>query len=252
VIELFELTRRWDGGAVAVDRVSLRVEAGELLVLLGGSGSGKTTTLRMINRLIEPSSGRVEIDGRDVSTLPPHVLRRTIGYVFQAIGLFPHLTVGDNVGITPRLLGWEPARIAARVDTLLEMVDLNPAEMRGRYPHELSGGQQQRVGVARALAAEPRVVLMDEPFGALDPLTRGKLQDALAALRKKLGFTTVFVTHDMTEAVLLADRIAVLRAGRIVQLVTPRELVHAPADDYVAQLFETPARQARTLREVLE
>jgi len=244
VIVLEQLTKRY-GDAVVVDRLSLQVERGELLVLLGGSGSGKTTTLKMINRLVEPSAGRVLIDGEDVTAVEPAALRRRIGYAFQQVGLFPHMTVAENVGITPALLGWEAARVAARVDTLLELVELDPATFRDRRPAELSGGQQQRVGVARALAAEPAVLLLDEPFGALDPLTRDRLQQSIISIRTKIGVTIVFVTHDMVEALLLGDRIAVLRDGRLVQLGTPAELLRRPADPYVAQLMETPLRHGR-------
>jgi len=244
VIVLEQLTKRY-GDAVVVDRLSLEVARGELLVLLGGSGSGKTTTLKMINRLVEPSAGRVLIDGADVTAVEPAALRRRIGYAFQQVGLFPHMTVAENVGITPALLGWEAARVAARVDTLLELVELDPATFRDRRPAELSGGQQQRVGVARALAAEPAVLLLDEPFGALDPLTRDRLQQSIISIRTKIGVTIVFVTHDMVEALLLGDRIAVLRDGRLVQLGTPAELLRRPADPYVAQLMETPLRHGR-------
>jgi len=244
VIVLEQLTKRY-GDAVVVDRLSLEVARGELLVLLGGSGSGKTTTLKMINRLVEPSAGRVLIDGADVTAVEPAALRRRIGYAFQQVGLFPHMTVAENVGITPALLGWEAARVAGRVDTLLELVELDPATFRDRRPAELSGGQQQRVGVARALAAEPAVLLLDEPFGALDPLTRDRLQQSIISIRTKIGVTIVFVTHDMVEALLLGDRIAVLRDGRLVQLGTPAELLRRPADPYVAQLMETPLRHGR-------
>jgi osmoprotectant transport system ATP-binding protein len=244
VIVLEQLTKRY-GDAVVVDRLSLQVARGELLVLLGGSGSGKTTTLKMINRLVEPSLGRVLIDGMDVTAVEPAALRRRIGYAFQQVGLFPHMTVAENVSITPALLGWEVARAAARVDTLLELVELDPATFRDRRPAELSGGQQQRVGVARALAAEPAVLLLDEPFGALDPLTRDRLQQSIISIRTKIGVTIVFVTHDMVEALLLGDRIAVLRDGRLVQLGTPAELLRRPADPYVAQLMETPLRYGR-------
>ena len=175
MIELHQLTKRYGGNAV-VDGLSLTVARGELLVLLGGSGSGKTTTLKMINRLVEPSAGRVLLDGEDVTTVAPAALRRRIGYAFQQVGLFPHMSVAENVGITPALLGWDAARIAARVDDLLDLVDLDPAAFRDRRPAELSGGQQQRVGVARALAADPPVLLMDEPFGAVDPIARDRLQ----------------------------------------------------------------------------
>jgi osmoprotectant transport system ATP-binding protein len=250
VIELQELTRRFDG-AVAVDRVSLTVGRGELLVLLGGSGSGKTTTLKMVNRLIEPTSGRVLIEGEDVRSRPPFELRRRIGYCFQQVGLFPHLSVAENVAVTPSLLGWDAARIARRVDELLELVELDPAEFRGRRPAQLSGGQQQRVGVARALAAEPKVMLLDEPFGALDPLTRDRLQVSFQRIRRELALTAIFVTHDMVEALLLGDRVAVMNRGRLAQVGTPRELVRHPADDYVARLIATPARQAEALEELL-
>ena len=242
MIQADGLTKRY-GDAVVVDDFSLRVRAGELVVLLGGSGSGKTTTLKMINRLIEPTAGSVRLDGIDTAELPPHELRRRIGYVFQRIGLFPHMTVGENVAVTPGLLGWPPERIAARVDELLELVELDPA-LRDRRPGELSGGQQQRVGVARALAAEPRVMLLDEPFGALDPVTRERLQQSFLRIRTRLALTIVFVTHDMTEALTLADRIGVMHDGRLLQLGTPRDLLTRPADDYVDRLMSTPRRQA--------
>jgi osmoprotectant transport system ATP-binding protein len=250
MIELESITKRY-GDAVVVDGVSLRVDEGELLVLLGGSGSGKTTTLKMINRLIEPTSGAVRIDGRDVRESPPHALRRRIGYVFQRLGLFPHLTVAENIAVTPSLLGWDADRIRARIDALLELCELDPATLRDRRPDELSGGQQQRVGVARALAAEPRVMLLDEPFGALDPLTRDRLQQSFLKIRRRLGLTAIFVTHDMVEALLLGDRIAVMQAGRLVQVGAPRELLAAPADEHVAQLLGTPRRQAAAVAALL-
>jgi osmoprotectant transport system ATP-binding protein len=243
MIELERLSRRY-GATLAVEDLSLQVARGELLVLLGGSGSGKTTTLKMVNRLIEPSAGRVRIAGRDTRELAPHLLRRGIGYSFQQVGLFPHLTVARNVAITPQLLGWSPARIAARVDELLNLVELEPSAFRDRRPDQLSGGEQQRVGLARALAAEPEVVLLDEPFGSLDPLTRDRLQSWFAALRRRLGFTAIFVTHDMVEALVLGDRIAVLNQGRLAQVGTPAELLNAPASSYVAELMATPRRQA--------
>jgi len=250
VIALDAVTRAFEG-TLAVDRVSLAVSRGELLVLPGGSGSGKTTTLKMVNRLIEPTSGRVLIDGEDVRSAPAFELRRRIGYCFQQVGLFPHLSVAENVAITPALLGWEPARMARRVDELLDLVELDPAAFRGRSPAQLSGGQQQRVGVARALAAEPRLMLLDEPFGALDPLTRDRIQESFQRIRRQLSLTAIFVTHDMVEALLLGDRVAVMNAGRLVQIGGPRELIRDPADDYVARLMATPTRQAGALERLL-
>lgn len=250
MIELVGLTKHF-GSQTAVHAIDLTVETGELMVLVGGSGSGKTTTLRMINRLIEPSSGRVRIDGRPHDAEAPHLLRRRIGYAFQRIGLFPHLTVAQNIATTPKLLGWDEARIQARVDELLELVELEPAEYRNRRPAALSGGQQQRVGVARALAAEPGVLLMDEPFGALDPITRESLQGGFRAIQKRLNVTCVFVTHDMAEALLLGDRIAVMKEGRMLQVARPRRLLDEPADPYVEEMVATPLRQARALESVL-
>ena len=251
MIELDRLCKRYGAGRPAVRELSLTVAEGELLVLLGGSGCGKTTTLKMVNRLVEPTSGRVRIDGEDVASLPGHELRRRIGYAFQRVGLFPHMTVAENVAVTPSLLGWDAARIARRVDELLELVELDPALVRERRPDELSGGQQQRVGVARALAAEPRLMLLDEPFGALDPLTRDRIQQSFRRIRARLGLTAIFVTHDMSEALLLGDRIAVMDEGRLLQVGTPRELLTAPADDVVRQLVETPRRQAAAVDALL-
>ncbi len=231
----------------AVDNVSFRVEAGELLVLLGGSGSGKTTTLKMINRLVEPTSGRVVLDGREVTAFDPVALRRNIGYVFQGIGLFPHLTVAENIAVVPRLLRWPESRIRERVDELLTLVHLSPDEFRSRLPRELSGGQQQRVGFARALASGPRVMLLDEPFGALDPITRDELRREFLVLRKQLNLTAVMVTHDMTEALLSADRLAVMKAGRLLRIGTPRELLADPRDAFVAALLSSPRRQTEQL-----
>ena len=249
MIEAQSLTRRY-GGRLAVDDVSFEVATGELLALVGASGSGKTTTLKMINRLVEPSAGRVLVDGEDAATLEAHQLRRRIGYVFQGVGLFPHMSVGENVAVPLRLAGWERERVRARVKDLLELVELNP-ELGPRRPDELSGGQQQRVGVARALAASPRLMLLDEPFGALDPLTRDRLQQSFLDLRRRLGLTAVLVTHDMAEALLLADRVGVMHAGRLVQVGAPAELLRAPADEHVASLLATPRRQARRLDDLL-
>jgi osmoprotectant transport system ATP-binding protein len=251
LIAYSHVVKTFDGGRVlAVDDVSLDVAEGEFLAIVGGSGSGKTTLLRLANRLIEAEAGRISVEGEDVSTADPILLRRRIGYVFQSGALFPHMSVADNIGITPHLLGWPADQIAARVDELLDLVQLDRAAYRHRMPHELSGGQRQRVGVARALAAKPRIVLMDEPFGALDPLTRDALGDDYRALHRKLGLTTVMITHDMTEAILLADRIAVMRGGKLLAQGTPAEL-SASGDAYVGELLRTPRRQAERLNEAL-
>jgi osmoprotectant transport system ATP-binding protein len=243
--------KSFDGGRVrAVDDVSLEVAEGEFLAIVGGSGSGKTTLLRLANRLIDADGGSIMIEGEDVRTVDPVRLRRRIGYVFQSGGLFPHLSVADNIGITPRLEGMPAADISARVDELLDLVRLERAQYRDRFPHELSGGQRQRVGVARALAARPRIVLMDEPFGALDPLTRDALGEDYRALHGKLGLTTIMITHDMTEAILLADRVAVMRAGRLLAQGAPSELANYH-DPYVGELLRTPRRQAERLSMLL-
>ncbi len=243
MIQLKRLTKCYGQDEVVSD-LTLAVSTGEILVVLGGSGSGKTTILKMINRLVEPTTGTVQINGTDTSTIPPHQLRRQIGYVFQQVGLFPHMTVSENVAVTPSLLGWKPARIRDLVDELLELVELNPTLVRNRKPNELSGGQQQRVGVARALAAGPEVMLLDEPFGALDPLTRGRLQESFKTIQHEIGLTAVFVTHDMVEALMLGDRIAIMHSGKLIQSGTPRELLTQPATDYVKDLMSTPRRQA--------
>jgi osmoprotectant transport system ATP-binding protein len=243
--------KTFDGGrVVAVDDVSLDVAEGEFLAIVGGSGSGKTTLLRLANRLIEADHGSITVEGEDVGRADPILLRRRIGYVFQSGGLFPHMTVADNIGVTPGLLGWEAAKITARVDELLDLVRLDRAQYRDRMPHELSGGQRQRVGVARALAAKPRIVLMDEPFGALDPLTRDALGDDYRSLHRALGLTTVMITHDMTEAILLADRVAVMRGGKLLAQGTPAELSNSN-DTYVGELLRTPRRQAKRLGALL-
>jgi osmoprotectant transport system ATP-binding protein len=245
-IELRGVSKRYDAHE-ALAGVDLAVSAGEFVALVGASGSGKTTLLKTINRLVEPDSGDVLIEGERADAQAPHLLRRRIGYVFQEIGLFPHLSVAENIAVTPRLLGWDAARITERTRTLLDLVAL-PAATAGRAPSELSGGQRQRVGVARALAAEPSIMLMDEPFGALDPLTRDQLGADYRALHERLGLTTVMVTHDMTEAVLLADRIVVLNAGRIVAQGAPAALLAATRDPEVRALLEAPKRQAERLR----
>jgi osmoprotectant transport system ATP-binding protein len=250
MIQVTGLTRRY-GEALAVDDVTFQVEAGQMLALVGDSGSGKTTTLKMINRLVAPDAGRVVVEGRDAAAVEPHALRRSIGYVFQGIGLFPHMTVAENVEVPLRLLGWPRERRDARVAELLALVELDPS-LAGRSPAALSGGEQQRVGVARALASSPRVMLLDEPFGALDPLTRDRLQRSFDDLRRRLALTAVFVTHDMAEALILADRIGVMRDGRLVQIGTPAELARAPAADVVARLLDTPRRQALLVADRLE
>jgi osmoprotectant transport system ATP-binding protein len=251
LIAFEHVAKSFDGGRVkAVDDVSLAVAEGEFLAIVGGSGSGKTTLLRLANRLIEADHGTIRVEGEDVRSVDPIPLRRRIGYVFQSGGLFPHMSVADNIGITPKLLGTPTDEIAARVDELLELVRLDRSQHRDRYPRELSGGQRQRVGVARALAARPRIVLMDEPFGALDPLTRDALGDDFRALHTKLGLTTIMITHDMTEAILLADRVAVMRAGKLLAEGSPAEL-SASADPYVGELLRTPRRQAERLKMLL-
>jgi osmoprotectant transport system ATP-binding protein len=217
-----------------VDNVTIEIPAGEIVIFVGPSGCGKTTTMKMINRLIEPTSGRIFIGDDDITRRNADELRRHIGYVIQGAGLFPHFTVGENIAIVPRLLKWDKQRVDERVDELLDLVSLDPAQFRDRYPRELSGGQQQRVGVARALAADPPVLLMDEPFGAVDPITRQRLQDELLRLQDELRKTIVFVTHDFDEAVKLGDRIAILQAGsKIVQYDTPEEILTRPANDFV-------------------
>jgi len=231
--------------------LSLEIDGGDFLVLIGPSGCGKTTTLGMINRLVEPSAGRVEIEGLPPAASDPVILRRHIGYVFQEAGLFPHMTVAENIAITPRLLGWPKAETQARVSELLALVRLAQAGFALRLPRELSGGQRQRVALARALAARPAIMLLDEPFGALDPLTRDEIAEDYRRIHETLGLTTVMVTHDMTEALLLADRIGVMREGRLVQIGTPRQLLEAPADGFVAAMIDTPKRRARRLAEAL-
>jgi len=217
----------------AVDGLSLTINAGEICVLIGPSGCGKTTTMRMINRMIEPDAGRIVVGGRDVMRIDAVELRRSIGYVIQQVGLFPHMTIGENVATVPKLLGWDPPRTAQRVDELLALVGMEPGQYRDRFPRELSGGQKQRVGVARALAADPPVMLMDEPFGAIDPITRTRLQDEFLRILRELGKTIVFVTHDIDEAIRMGSRIAILRAGKVVQYDTPERILAHPADSFV-------------------
>jgi osmoprotectant transport system ATP-binding protein len=233
-IRLEGITKRFPGSArPAVDHLDLEIPRGSIVALIGPSGCGKTTTLRMINRLIEPTSGRIEIEGEDVTGTPVTRLRRGIGYVIQQVGLFPHRTIAQNIATVPHSLGWDKERIRARIDELVTLVGLDP-EMLSRYPDELSGGQQQRVGVARALAADPPVLLMDEPFGAVDPIVRGRLQDELLGLQARVQKTIVIVTHDIDEAIKLADRIALLNVGGIIeQYAPPDEILAAPASEFV-------------------
>jgi len=252
VIILERVHKSFDGGrSFAVENLSLEIAQGETLILLGSSGCGKTTTLKMINRLIEPDSGRITVDGRDVMVQEPVELRRTIGYVFQETGLFPHMNVRQNVEIIPKLLGWEAVKRRRRAEEVLEVVGLSADLLCDRYPDELSGGQQQRVGVARALAADPDYLLMDEPFGALDALNRDVLQQELITLKGRLGKTIVFVTHDIFEALTLGDRIAVLHQGRLQQLGTREEVIGNPATDFVRDLFAKPAAQLAAYREMI-
>jgi osmoprotectant transport system ATP-binding protein len=243
MIRLDGVTKSYPGqDRPAVDDLSLDVQAGEIVVLVGPSGCGKTTTMRMINRLIEPTSGRIYLDGDDVTRVDPDHLLRRIGYVIQQVGLLPHLTVASNVALVPRALGWDKQRVRERVDDLLTLVGLDPTSYRSRYPKQLSGGQQQRVGVARALAADPPVMLMDEPFGAIDPIIRDRLQDEFLTLQEQIRKTVVFVTHDINEAVKLGDRIAILGdGGRIAQYDAPARILADPADDFVASFIGTGA-----------
>ena len=230
------VTKAYPDGTVAVDQLDLDVPRGSIVTLVGPSGCGKSTTLRMVNRLVEPTAGTITVDGADVSTVDPVALRRRIGYVIQQVGLFPHQTIRTNVGTVPALLGWDKARLRARCDELLAMVGLDPGTYADRYPHQLSGGQRQRVGVARALAADPPVLLMDEPFGAVDPIVRSRLQEEFRRLQEELGKTVLFVTHDIDEAVRLGDRVAVLaQGGRLAQYDTPARVLAAPADEFVTE-----------------
>lgn len=250
LIALHDVSKRFErADADAVSRVSFTVDGGETVVLLGSSGCGKTTTLKMINRLIRPSAGRIVIGGRDAAEMDVLQLRRSIGYVFQDIGLFPHMTVSQNVEIVPRLLGWPTARRRERSRALLGLVGLDADEHADRMPAQLSGGQQQRVGIARALASDPDHLLMDEPFGALDAVTRDQLQSELVRIKTELGKTIVFVTHDLFEALRLGDRIGVMNAGRLEQIGTRHELLHDPKTAFVEELFGHARRQAALLEE---
>jgi osmoprotectant transport system ATP-binding protein len=236
-LEFRAATKRYPNAAEpALREFSLEVGAGEICVLVGPSGCGKTTAMRLVNRMIELTSGDILLDGASVTRRPAAQLRREIGYVIQQIGLFPHQSVAENIATVPRLLGWDRARTAARVDELLELIGMDPAEVRGRFPAQLSGGQRQRIGVARALAADPPLMLMDEPFGAIDPINRARLQDEFLRLQAQVRKTVVFVTHDIDEAIKMGDKIAIMReGGRLVQYATPEEVLTRPADDFVAR-----------------
>ncbi|MDX8452566.1 ABC transporter ATP-binding protein [Mesorhizobium sp. VK9D] len=246
MIEIEGITKRYDETTV-VDNVSMVIEPSTIATIVGTSGSGKTTLLRMINRLVEPTSGAIKLDGTDNRSVPGYQLRRSIGYAIQGHGLFPHRTVAQNIATVPLLLGWDSDRIKARVDELMTLYQLDPQAYGPRYPHELSGGQQQRVGVARALAAEPNVLLMDEPFGALDPIIRAKAQEDLLAIQKRFGTTIILVTHDMEEAVHMGDKIAVMDAGKLVQYAKPAEILARPASGFVETLVGAGERPFRLL-----
>ncbi|MCY7917570.1 choline ABC transporter ATP-binding protein OpuBA [Bacillus vallismortis] len=236
MLTLENVSKTYKGGKKAVNNVNLKIEKGEFICFIGPSGCGKTTTMKMINRLIEPSAGKIFIDGENIIEQDPVELRRKIGYVIQQIGLFPHMTIQQNISLVPKLLKWPEHKRKERARELLKLVDMGP-EYLDRYPHELSGGQQQRIGVLRALAAEPPLILMDEPFGALDPITRDSLQEEFKKLQKTLHKTIVFVTHDMDEAIKLADRIVILKAGEIVQVGTPDDILRNPADEFVEEFI---------------
>jgi osmoprotectant transport system ATP-binding protein len=246
MISVENLTKQY-GATTVVDGVSMRIQRNSITVIVGTSGSGKSTLLRMINRLVEPTRGRVLIDGNDTTGEPAHLLRRRIGYVIQGHGLFPHRTVAENIATVPRLLGWDAARIRARVEELLRVFQLDPDTYAGAFPHQLSGGQQQRVGVARALAAEPAVLLMDEPFGALDPIIRAKAQDDLLDIQRRFGTTIVLVTHDMDEAFRLGHNVAVMSHGRVLQYDRPAVLLTRPADPFVSRMTGASDRAMRLL-----
>ncbi|HVE50239.1 MAG TPA: ABC transporter ATP-binding protein [Casimicrobiaceae bacterium] len=234
MIEIVDLSKQFPGAAhPAVDHLTLTIPEGEVCVLIGPSGCGKTTTMRIVNRMIDPDAGRVTVAGRDIMTVDPVELRRSIGYVIQQIGLFPHWSIAENIATVPRLLGWDAQRVDARVDELLGLVGMSPSVFRDRFPRQLSGGQKQRIGVARALAADPPVMLMDEPFGAIDPITRGRLQDEFLRILRDLKKTIVFVTHDIDEAIRMGDRIAILDEGALVQYDTPERILAAPATPFV-------------------
>jgi osmoprotectant transport system ATP-binding protein len=253
MISVRNLAKSYDGGvSYAVDDISFNVNPGEILTMVGESGCGKTTTLKMINRLIEPTRGEIIVNDVNILDLNPVELRRKIGYVFQEIGLFPHMTIAENVGIVPKLLGWPGANIEDRVAELLKLTGLRSDDYSHKMPSELSGGQRQRVGVARALAAWPEVMLMDEPFGALDPITRAGIQDEFKNLQKNLKLTVIMVTHDMMEALILADRVAIMQEGKIVSIGSPHELVSNTDNAYANKLLDAPRQQSEKLEKILK
>ena len=249
-IEFRSVTKTFPGASYsAVDHVSLTVQEGEFVTILGSSGCGKTTLLKMVNRLYEPDSGSIILFGEDISTVDVVKVRRRIGYVIQQIGLFPHYTVADNIATVPKLLGWDKEKIAARVEELLTLVGLEAKEFRDRYPAQLSGGQQQRIGLARALAVDPKIMLMDEPFGAIDSITREKLQDELRSLHREMGKTILFVTHDIEEAFKLGDRVIIMNEGNILQFDTPEAIIRQPADPFVQSLVDSAKAKEAFWRE---
>ncbi len=251
MITLDQVSKSYDGVSRIINNLSFEVLEGEILMLLGSSGCGKSTILKMINRLIDPTEGRIYLDGKDIQQQDPIELRRSIGYVFQGIGLFPHLSIRENISMVPRLLGWPEDRINNRYRELLELVHLSPKIYADRFPDELSGGQQQRVAVARALAADPAFLLMDEPFGALDAITRDSLQQEFLELKQRLNKTIIFVTHDIVEAVTLGDRIAILHEGQLEQIGTSEEILENPATDFVRELFAKSVKSWKGFKNIL-
>jgi osmoprotectant transport system ATP-binding protein len=251
MITLDQVSKSYDGVSRVINNLSFEVLEGEILMLLGSSGCGKSTILKMINRLIDPTEGRIYLDGKDIQEQDPIELRRSIGYVFQGIGLFPHLSIRENISMVPRLLGWPEDRINNRYRELLELVQLSSEIHADRFPDELSGGQQQRVAVARALAADPAYLLMDEPFGALDAITRDSLQQEFLDLKQRMNKTIIFVTHDIVEAVTLGDRIAILHEGRLEQIGTPAEILESPATNFVRELFAKSVKSWKGLKNIL-
>lgn len=247
MIQFQSINKVYENGNVVLKDINLTIKEGEITVLIGPSGCGKTTTMKMINRLIKPTKGKITLHGKDISTMDPVTLRRKIGYVIQSIGLFPHMTIAKNVGVVPRLQKWEKQKTKARVDELLKMVNLDPDLYANRFPSELSGGQQQRIGVIRALAADPTVILMDEPFSALDPISREQLQEELIRLQQELKKTIVFVTHDMDEAIKIADTIILMKDGEVIQTGQPEQILRHPANDFVKNFFGTKRMHENTL-----